>query len=125
MSEINGGWIPIIDGKCPSQAVGWERFTWEVNCNSGRSFIGEFDITGDEFWPSDVFIRKIPQPRISYDLATPANPPAHVQQHYFETLMASYEFKRAAIREAKTKKTIIPPIGMAEMMRISGLAMRD
>lgn len=37
----------------------------------------------------------------------------------FEALMASADAKKKALRDARTLRTVVPPIGMAAMMRIA------
>ena len=54
-----------------------------------------------------------------------AHPAINAEADWFETQMTSFEAKRKAIRETRTRKNVVPPIGMAAMMRIAGKAMED
>ena len=137
--RLTDGWIPIINGKC-LQVIGWQAGTWEWRNASGEVTTGITTIYPTNYWITGdaVAIRRIPTIRCGMDSGKVGGDRTIVVQQYCDTnpcigyrvdlftdLMASYEAKRRAIRNARSRKSVVPPIGMAAMMRIAGEAMED
>ena len=143
---LTNGWLPLLNGKCPAAAANWKEGEREWKDSSGNIHVEKIDTRIIYDWHSIIAVRKIQQaktkepeqivePVLRSPVLTPNNsltsPPITsgnqkvMDESWFDAQMGSYEAKRKAIRNAKERKSNVPEIGMAVMMRIAGKAMED
>lgn len=130
--RLTDGWIPIIGGKLPVEVQSGDHLRYAdgaiVECLS--NWCKDRRVRNDlvAVRPSEkssTLGQQIEQAKAEYDSESPEKKQSiQIQgRDIFLELMTSAEAKKKALRDARARRIIVPPIGITAMMKIAGKAM--